>query len=184
MARKPEQNLAANLVHVRSQKGFSQAQLASVLEIPRATLALLESGSANPTLELLTKLARGLKLSIDELTSVPRTESKLVKAKDVPRDRRSKAGLELRKLLPDRIPATEMDELTLAPDMILTGTPHVEGTREYFACIRGRVMIAVLGETHVLEKGDVFAFPGDKPHSYKNVGTTIAQGISVVLFAL
>lgn len=176
-------NLAQNLVQLRARKQLSQQALSGVLGLSRATLALLESGSANPTLEILTKLSHGLKISIDELISPPRADFKLIKAKDVPTDRRSRNGVTLRKLLPDKIPSTEMDELTLEPDAVLTGSPHVEGTREYFTCTRGQFMIAVLGETHILEKGDVLAFHGDKPHSYKNIGRATAQGVSVVLFS-
>lgn len=99
-------------------------------------------------------------------------------------DRRFKAGVILRKLLPDKIPSTEMDELHLEPGATMTGSPHVEGTREYFTCINGQVSIGVLGEIHHLEKGDVLAFPGDKPHSYKNSGRTVAVGVSVVFFSV
>ncbi len=98
-------------------------------------------------------------------------------------DRRSKNGVKLRKLLPEKIPATEMDELHLAPDARMTGAPHVEGTKEYFTCIMGQISIGVLGQIYLLEKGDVLVFPGDKPHSYTNSGPRSALGISVVLFS-
>ena len=76
-----------------------------------------------------------------------------------------------------------MDELVLAPGAVMTGSPHIEGTREYFTCISGQISIGVLGEIHHLEKGDVLTFPGDKPHSYKNSGRTTAVGVSVVFFS-
>ena len=179
---KAAQNIAKNLTGVRNRKGLSQAQLAKIADVKRTTIAAIESGSSNPTLEILLKLGQGLQISIDELISSPRAECKLIKAQDVPVDRRSKSGVQLRKLLPDKIPATELDELNLEPDAILTGTPHIEGTREYFTCIKGEFLIGVLGETYHLQKGDVLSFPGDKPHSYKNVGRSGAQGVSVVLF--
>lgn len=97
--------------------------------------------------------------------------------------RRSKSGIKLRKLLPDKIPATEMDELHLESGAVMTGAPHVEGTKKYFTCINGQITIGVLGEVYRLEKGDVLVFPGDKPHSYKNSGRGSAIGISVVFFA-
>lgn len=127
---------------------------------------------------------QGLKISIDELISSPRADCKHIKASDVPIDRRSKNGVTLRKLLPDKIPSTEMDELHLEPGATMTGSPHVEGTREYFTRISGQLSIGVLGEIHHLEKADVLAFPGDKPHSYKNTGRTTAVGVSVVFFAV
>jgi len=175
-------NIAKNLIALRKKRGFSQTQLANLAGTTRASITLLESGKSNPTLEILLKISQGLKISIEELISSPRAECKLIKASDVPLDRRSKNGVALRKLLPEKLPATEIDELILEPETLLTGTPHIEGTREYFTCIKGEFLIGVLGETYHLEKGDVLTFPGDKPHSYKNVGRTMAQGISVVLF--
>jgi XRE family transcriptional regulator, regulator of sulfur utilization len=186
-------NIASNLTSIRSAKGLSQAKLAEVSGVTRASIALLETGSSNPTLEILMKLSSALQVSIDELISSPRAECRLIRSKDVPVDRRSRNGVLLRKLLPDQIPATELDELVLEPGGILTGSPHIQGTREYFTCLRGEVLIftclrgeiliGVLGETYQLEKGDVLSFPGDKPHSYKNIGRGTAHGISVVLFA-
>jgi len=180
---KAGKNIALNLVGVRRAKGISQSQLARLSGLTRASIALMESGSSNPSLESLVKLSLCLRISIDELIASPKAECQLIKAQDIPAQRRLRSGVELRKLLPDPIPATEIDELTLAPNSTLTGSPHVQGTREYFTCLRGEIAIAVLGEVHRLETGDVLSFPGDKPHSYKNVGRSAAQGISVVLFA-
>lgn len=180
---KAGQNIAKNLAVLRGKKGLSQVSLAKLSGTTRASIALLESGSANPTLDILLKISQGLKISIDELISSPRAECKHIKAKDVPIDRRSRSGVVLRKLLPDKIPSTEMDELHLDPGATMTGSPHVEGTREYFTCIKGQVSIGVLGEIYHLEKGDVLTFPGDKPHSYKNPGKGPAFGLSVVFFS-
>lgn len=180
---KAANNIASNLISLRRAKGISQAQLAQISGLTRASIALIESGSSNPSLQALIKLSQCLQISIDELIASPRAECKFVKAKDVPLEHRSRNGASLRKLLPDKIPATEIDELSLEVDAILTGSPHIQGTREYFTCIKGEIVIGVLGEKYHLEKGDVLSFPGDKPHSYKNAGRTVAQGISVVLFA-
>lgn len=180
---KAGKNIAQNLVSLREKKRISQVTLAKISGTTRASIALLESGSANPTLDVLLKISQGLKVSIDELISSPRVECKHIKAADVPLDRRSKNGVILRKLLPDKIPSTEMDELHLEPGIVMTGSPHIEGTREYFTCISGQISIGVLGDVYHLEKGDVLTFPGDKPHSYKNSGRTKAMGVSVVFFS-
>lgn len=181
---KAAKNLAKNLIALRERKGLSQLALAKLSGTTRASIALLESGSGNPTLEILLKISQGLRISIDELISSPRAECKHIRAADVPIDHRSKNGVTLRKLLPDKIPSTEMDELYLDPGSTMTGAPHVEGTREYFTCISGQVSIGILGEIHHLESGDVLSFPGDKPHSYKNSGRTRAIGVSVVFFSV
>lgn len=85
---KAGKNIAKNLASLRERKGLSQAALAKASGTTRASIALLESGSGNPTLEVLLKISQGLMISIDELISSPRAECKHIKAVDVPIDRR------------------------------------------------------------------------------------------------
>ncbi len=175
-------NLAQNITNLRSKRKLTQEALAKLAGATRASVALIESGTSNPTLEVLLKLSQALQVSIDELTGSPLAECQHIKAADIPQDRRSRNGVTLRKLLPDKIRATEMDEISLAPGAVMTGSPHIDGTKEYFTCIEGQISIGVLGQTYLLHKGDVLAFPGDKPHSYKNSGRSQTRGISVVFF--
>ncbi|MEZ4744010.1 MAG: XRE family transcriptional regulator [Bdellovibrionota bacterium] len=179
---KISKNLAFNVAALRKTRQLTQAALAKLAGITRASVTLIESGNSNPTLEILLKLSLALQTSIDELTNTPIAECTLIPSRAVPIDSRSKNGITLRKLLPDKIRATEIDEITLDTGSALKGSPHIEGTKEYFICIDGKIRIGVLGELHHLSKGDVLSFPGDKPHSYKNDGRTKARGISVVLF--
>lgn len=175
-------NLAQNIVNLRSKRGLTQARLAQLAGATRASVALIESGTSNPTLEVLLKLSLALQVGIDELTSAPHAECKFISASEVPLDRRSKGGVVIRKILPDKLKTMEIDEISLAPRSGFTGSPHVEGTKEYFTCVEGSISIGVLGQVYSLKKGDVLAFPGDKPHSYKNQGQELARGISVVFF--
>lgn len=158
-------------------------QLARLTGLTRASIALFESGSSNPGLDSLLKLSQGLQVSIDELISAPHAECLHIKAQDVPLSKKNKPGVTVRKLLPDKHPSSEIEELSLEPGATLTGTPHIEGTREYFTCYKGEVHIVVMGKTYQVQKGDVLSFPGEKPHAYRNLGSTSARGISIVFFS-
>ena len=58
------------------------------------------------------------------------------------------------------------------------------GTREFFTCLAGEVTIFVAGDRFDLAAGDVLAFPGNVPHSYKNADTNrAAHGVSAVILA-
>ena len=54
---------------IRSSKGLTQEQLASILNIDRSTIAKWETGQSLPRAELLPKLAAALGCTIDELLS-------------------------------------------------------------------------------------------------------------------
>lgn len=178
------EHLAKNLRHLRERRALTQQRLARISGIPRSTLALLESGSGNPTLSVLSELAAALKLSIEELLSKPHSQAQLFKNGTLSIDQRGKGRkAEVRKLLPDPIPGMEIFRLELAPGARLTGNPHRLGTREYLACERGRITLWAAGERYDLSFGDVVAYQGDQAHSYWNDGNAIAVGYSVVAIA-
>jgi len=59
-------NLAANMRQLREARGLTQAQMARRATLPRPTWSDLESGSANPTLAVLVKVATALSVSLEE----------------------------------------------------------------------------------------------------------------------
>jgi transcriptional regulator with XRE-family HTH domain len=175
-------NLAANVRRLREARGASQQQMARLAEMPRATWASLESGSANPTLSVLTRVAASLQVSIEELVGPPRTACRLLPAAEAPVRRRQ--GATLRPLLPESIPGIEISRLELPPGGHLSGIPHTPGTREYLTCEQGRIELVASGERWELGPGDALVFRGDQRHSYHNLdGRRACVAISVVCFA-
>jgi transcriptional regulator with XRE-family HTH domain len=174
-------NLAANARRLREARGFSQQQIAKLAEIPRPTWANLESGSANPTLSVLTRAASALQVSIEELIGPPRTAASLTRAEDV--RERKRQGARLRPLLPETISGVEISRMELSAGGRLVGIPHTPGTREYLTCERGRIEVAVSGELWQLRQGDGLVFRGDQRHTYRNPDTRhIAVAVTVVCF--
>jgi XRE family transcriptional regulator, regulator of sulfur utilization len=171
--------LAANIRHLREARGLTQEQMARLAGLPRATWGHLETGSANPTLLVLDKVATALQVPIEELTSAPRESGRLY-GKDSLKSRRQGDG-SVKQLLPDPIPGVLIDRMEIPPGGRIPGVPHMPGTREYFTCEDGEVVLAVGGEQWKVEPGDVLVFKGDQRHSYRNPGKRTAVGYSVVL---
>ena len=96
---------------------------------------------------------------------------------------RMRGNVEVRKLLPDPIPGTEIDRFALPPRAKMVGVPHTPGTREYLTCERGALVLVAAGERVTLAEGDVVAFRGDQRHSYENPNASPAVGYSVVVLA-
>src|SRR4051812_11664372 len=127
-------NISANIAALRRRRRLSQAALARAAGLPRSTITLLESGSANPSVQTLVCVGTVLQVRVEELLARPRPAVQLVRASEVPGHRRSREGITLRKLLPDPLPGTEIDELLLASGKQLIGVPHTQGTKEYLTC--------------------------------------------------
>jgi transcriptional regulator with XRE-family HTH domain len=171
--------LAANIRHLRETRGLTQEQMARVAGLPRATWGHLETGAANPTLLVLDKVATALQVPIEELTSAPRASGRLYSKASL-KSRRQGDG-SVQQLLPDPIPGVLIDRMEIPPGGRIPGVPHMPGTREYFTCEDGVVVLAVGGEQWTVGPGDVLVFRGDQRHSYRNPGRKTAVGYSVVL---
>ena len=161
---------------------MSQQQIAKISGIPRPTWASLESGTANPTLAVLSKAASALNVSIEELVGAPRNEFEYIPAEKVRVRKRQDA--KLRPLVPVALPGLEISRTELAPGGRMVGIPHTTGTREYLTCERGKVELIAGGEHHLLGEGDMLVFRGDQRHSYMNPEKQrVSISISVVCFA-
>lgn len=173
--------LAANLRQLREARAFSQAQIAKIAGIPRPTWASLESGSANPTLAVLTRVAAALQVRLDELLAPPRSSAELFLAARLPV--RTKGLAQIRRLLPEPLPGLELERMVLPPRASFAGVPHTPGTREYLTVESGQMELTVSGDKFLANPGDVVVFAGDQKHGYRNPGETVAVAYSVVAFA-
>jgi len=174
-------HLAENIRQLREGRGLTQQQISRIAGIPRATWSNLESGSANPTLSVLTRVADALQTRLEELLGAPRTASRHVKAAEL--FARKRGQVEVRRLLPEALPGLEIERMHLPAQSSMTGVPHTPGTREYLTVEQGEVELTVGGELFVLARGDVVMFRGDQKHGYRNASGREAVAYSVIAFA-
>lgn len=171
-----QRHLCRNLVDLRARRGWTQAELAKRAGVPRSTLATIESGAGNPRIGVVVALARGLDVSLDELTGPPRGTARLYRAHEL--TTKTHRGVEVRHLLPHPIPGVTVERIRFAGGSRRAGVPHTPGTREYLTVETGSVALTAAGVTYLLEPGDVLAFRGDQHHGYRAVdGPCVAYSV-------
>jgi quercetin dioxygenase-like cupin family protein len=143
----------------------------------------IESGSGNPSLRNLIKVADALRVSIEELLARPRTEVQLTRSVDLSSVTRSRGAARITQILPDPISGMSIERVEIEAGGRLVGAPHVQNSKEYITVVSGGLEISVAGQTHRLKTGDVIAFPGDQPHRYVSVGRGRVRFLSVVAIA-
>lgn len=62
--------LGEKIIHQRKKKSLSQEQLALLSDINRTYLSKIEKGKANPSVKILGKIAKTLKIKIKNLLEV------------------------------------------------------------------------------------------------------------------
>ena len=148
----------------RSQRGMSSAELARRAGISKTTLSNLEAGVGNPTVATLDALAVALRLSMTDLLAsetgggpvlIPATDGD---AAEVTREllRRISGGHSL-----------EMWRMRIPAGRTVSGLPHATGTVEHLYVTSGRVTAGPTDDLRRLGPGDLLAFAGDVPHSYR-----------------
>ena len=173
--------LAANLKCLREARGFTQAELAELSEVPRPTLAHLESGGANPTLGVLIKVAGALQVPIEELIREPQAAIVHYPVGSLPSRTRGKVVVQ--QLLPDRIPGMSIERLEFPAGTRLSSAAGSANTRRYVTCEAGELELSSGGEVWRLRRAELVVLRSDQKHVLTNRGRGKAIAYSVVALA-
>jgi transcriptional regulator with XRE-family HTH domain len=164
--------IAGNLRRLRTARRMSLATLAGRADVAKATLANLEQGRGNPTIETLWSLALGLGVAFSDLLEDRReTTTAVVRAQQGARVRGSTEGGKLDLRLLDRV---ERGGLVEVFDMFLPartehlGSAHGTGVVERVFVHSGAITVGPVAEPITLGPGDYARYSGDGPHVYRS----------------
>jgi transcriptional regulator with XRE-family HTH domain len=166
--------IAVNLHRLRTARRLSLAALAARADVAKATLANLEQGRGNPTIETLWSLALALGVAFSDLLEDRReTTTVVVRAQQGPRVRGSAPGGKLDLRLLDRV---ERGGLVEVFDMFLPagtehlGKPHGSGVVERVLVHEGTITVGPATDPLTLGPGDYARYAADRSHVYRSAG--------------
>lgn len=164
-------NLLAQSVRAhRESRGLSLGSLAEKAGISKTSLSKIESGTANPSLEVLCRIAQALNVPIGSLLGEDnRPALKVIRSSEV-QVVQSDSGLQIRPLLIEgRNQRTEVYEMVLPANVAYRSLAHSPGTEEFIVCIEGDLRLGPTGQEVLLQAGDAVWFPADLLHSYESI---------------
>ncbi|WP_410002814.1 helix-turn-helix domain-containing protein [Pseudomonas chlororaphis] len=178
------QRVAQNLQRLRSKRHLSLDGLARQCGVSRAMLAQIESGRSVPSIKVLCKIAKGLKVSVaaflehrafEGVALLPSSQSKrLVSAS---------GAFVSRALFPfDVARQSEFYELRLSALGEDQSEGHGPGVQENLVVAQGVLEISVNEERYLLSTGDSILFYADQPHRYRNPADSEAVAYLVVTY--
>jgi len=161
--------IGSNLRRLRTQRRLSLAELAARSRVAKATLANLEQGRGNQTIETLWALAQGLDVAFsDLLEQADEPEVELVRAHEGVHVVSGPLDLRLLHRL-HRGGLTEVFEFTLDGDH--DGLPHGAGIVECVLVASGRMRAGPADDPVELGPGDFVRYPADRAHVYGALDT-------------
>ena len=164
------QRVASNLQLLRAKRQLSLDALARASGVSRAMLAQVESARSVPSIRVLCKIARGLKVSVAAFLEQRECAGvTLLPARDSKRLVSASGAFVSRALYPVDAPhQVEFHELRVSPLGEEHSAGHGPGVRENLVVTQGALEISVNEERFLLSTGDSIVFYADQPHRYRN----------------
>src|SRR5688500_7293118 len=181
-------NAGERVRRLREAKGLSLRDLARGARVSAPMLSQVERGETSPTLQVASKIASGLDLTLSQLLRLDEDPSVVVvrrtQRRTVARD--GHRFDELTPILPGQPHSVTAHVLRPGAS---TGGPddpplHEAGSRETAVVSTGAVVLACGGERYELREGDAVTFDADLPHHCENTSKKEARFIAVVTSGL
>ena len=178
------QCVAHNLQRLRSKRYLSLDALARACGVSRAMLAQIESGRSVPSIKVLCKIAKGLKVSVAAFLENRAFEGvELLPAQHSKRLVSASGAFISRALFPyDMARQSEFYEIRLRAlgDEVSEG--HGPGIQENLVVAQGVMEVSVNEERYLLSTGDSILFYADQPHRYRNPADSEAVAFLVITY--
>jgi transcriptional regulator with XRE-family HTH domain len=165
--------VAANVRALRLEAGLTLADLATAAGLGKSTLAQLESGKANPSVETLWAIAAALRVPFARIVEEERPSLKVVRARDVPAMRSEETPGWAGRLLSasQRRGTFDLYALDLEAGNVRHAEPHQAGVVEHLVVVQGRLRVGPQSGPVELAAGDLVSFAADVPHMYEALET-------------
>lgn len=166
--------VAANIRSLRRDAGLTLADLASASGLGKSTLAQLESGRANPSVETLWAIAAALQVPFAQLVEEQRSAVRVVRVADRPAMRSAEAPGWAGRLLSasQRRGRFDLYSLDLEAGTVRHADAHHAGVEEHLVVTTGRMRAGPQDGPVELGAGDLVIFAADVPHVYEALETT------------
>lgn len=165
-------NISKNLNRIRTSRGWSLDAAAEQTGVSKSMLYQIEQGGANPSINVLGKIASGLRIEFTELIAPPPEESYLVKISDVYPIKESDKYIVKTCFPYEDNKKIELYHIEILPGGLYLSGGHGSGTREYLSVTEGTLTIDTGTEVRAVNIGEIFRFNCEKEHKYINNSDT------------
>lgn len=168
--------VASNVRALRLDAGLTLADLAAQAGLGKSTLAQLESGKANPSVETLWALGAALRVPFARLVEEAQPALQVVRGRDVAPMRSDEAPGWTGRLLAaaHRRGTFDFYLIDIEAGSVRNAEPHHAGVMEHMVVVEGRLRVGPQSGPVELAAGDLVTFAGDVPHVYAALERTHA----------
>lgn len=170
-------NISKNLNRIRISRGMSLDAAAEQTGVSKSMLYQIEQGGANPSINVLGKIASGLRIEFTELISAPPEESYLVKTSEVYPIKEDEKYTVKTCLPYEDNKKIELYRIDILPGGEYVSGGHGSGTIEYIVVLEGILTVNTGREIREININEIFRFSCEEEHRYINNGSSATSFI-------
>jgi transcriptional regulator with XRE-family HTH domain len=174
-------SVGANIRQLRTAKGMTLDKLASLSELTRGYISLVERGLKMPSIAALLRIAEALEVKAAyffDPNSEPAPRYTLYRQGASNAPTLKEGAFELLALAAGRT-RKMMEPFLLSPPLKSAARASHRGEEMLFV-VHGRIAILLDGEELMLSRGDCLYFSGETPHEVRSLGKQKAEVLVVV----
>jgi transcriptional regulator with XRE-family HTH domain len=139
--------------------------------VSKSMLHQIEHGGSNPTINVLGKIASGLRIELNSLLMAPPEESCLVKIPELYPIKESDGQYSVRTCFPfEDNHKVEIYRIDVEPGGKYESGGHGNGTKEYLVVLEGECTVDTGHDVQIVKKDEVLRFSSENTHIYSNNG--------------
>ncbi|GIP38372.1 transcriptional regulator [Paenibacillus sp. J31TS4] len=174
-------SIGRNLSRIRKERNLSLDKVSERTGVSKAMLGQIERGDSNPTVTTLWKIANGLHVSFSSLMKEEAPSVSIVsKDKEEPLSE-NEGKYRVYSLFPFHVKKQfEVFAVELDPECTHEAEAHHAGVEEYIMVCEGTLEVFIDQEAYVVKQDDSIHFEADRPHVYRNSGSSTVKCFMII----
>ena len=159
--------VGTNIKVIREERGLSLEKLSRLADVSKSMLGQIERGESSPTINVLWKIANGLKIPFSSLTTEHKND--IEKYKIAKPKLFDNGAVKLFSILPySHDQNFEMYRVEIESQGRFDSKPRAKGAIEIITVYKGGITIVIDGQYHYVDRGESFRFRADVEYQYLN----------------
>lgn len=172
--------IAANLKILRSQRNLSLGQLSTLCDVSKVMLSQIEKGETNPTINILWKIANGLKVPYTALLEQQVVESDIIRKSHMVQTDGGNGNYRAYCYYPCTPHRNfELFQIELDAGHTYVSGGHSEKSWEYVMVLQGSLRLTTAGQEYILCADDAIEFSASSEHTYEALGSATMHAVVI-----
>ncbi len=175
--------IGERLKEIRNTRQLTLDEAARLTGVSKPMLGQIERGQSSPTINVLWKIATGLKIPLSFFCKEPETEYTVAGLEEKEMITEEDGGMRAYPLFPfDPVRNLEVFYIEFDAGVRHDSLPHVAGVEEYILLVQGTLKMVIGGREVVLQERQSIRFRADVSHAYHNASEEVCTVYNVIFY--